>query len=597
MIEYLLNHFKLLLIGMTILAVVVFVSLFFVDAGYGKFYTKRWGPSVGNRLGWILMEAPAFLLMLLLYLHWEVRDSQLSTTHHPLSTFLFLLLFELHYFHRSFIFPFLLRGKSRMPLVIVLMGVLFNSINAFMQAGWLFCLSKQLSPYPYTADWLLSPQFIVGTLVFFAGMGINMHSDYVIRHLRKAGDTRHYLPNRGLYRYVTSANYFGEFVEWCGFALLTWSWSGVVFAFWTFANLGPRAHRIYRRYQQEFPDQMAAHPRKRMIPYVWMLLPLLFIPATASTQSPSHPVTQTIKHSNNQAIKESVPYGNFESWTVRDLKESAIIGGKTKRIYNIGPADTLRENCAYPYNARTPWSSSNAYARVAGVTKTSCTVTPDRSWDGSLCARLETKYEELKVLGINIRILVSGSIFYGHIFEPIPTAYSPYSLMHWGAPFTGRPRALVFDYRSAMPNKGTVTKCKITSHKTIRADDAHEVTLVLQKRWEDKEGNIHALRVGTAMTHIEKPTTGWVKNFRVPVIYGDARKDPAYKDYMKLGPKGLTYYAKNSKGKIVEIQEEGWASPDATPTHAMLMFTASTYEAFVGTIGNTLWLDNVALEY
>ena len=66
---------------------------------------------------------------------------------------------------------------------------------------------------------------------------------------------------------------------------------------------------------------------------------------------------------------------------------------------------------------------------------------------------------------------------------------------------------------------------------------------------------------------------------------------------MKLGPKGITYYAKNSKGKIVEIQEEGWAQPDDTPTHAMLMFTASTHEAFVGTIGNTLWLDNIALEY
>lgn len=570
MIDYLLDNFNWLLIGMSITAVVVFVSLFFVDAGYGKFYTKKWGPTVNNKLGWVLMEAPVFVLMLLFYIVWADKNA--------IVLLLFLLLFELHYFHRSFIFPFLLRGKSRMPLAIVFMGVLFNSLNAFMQAGWLFYLAPQGI---YTAEWLSSPQFIVGTIVFFAGMGINMHSDYVIRHLRKPGDTHHYLPDRGLYRYVTSANYYGEFVEWCGFALLTWSWSGAVFALWTFANLGPRAHRIYKRYQAEFPDQMAARPRKRIIPYVWMLLPLLFIPATASTQT----------------IKRYVPYGKFESWTVRDLKESVIIGGKTKRIYNIGPTDTIRENRAYPYNARTPWSSSNAYARVAGVTKTSCTVTPDRSWDGSLCARLETKYEELKVLGINIKILVSGCIFYGHIFEPIPTANSPYSLMHWGTPFTGRPKALVFDYRSAMPNKGTVTKCKITSHKTIHADDAHEVTLVLQKRWEDKDGNIHALRVGTAMTHIEKPTTGWIKNFRVPVIYGDARKDPAYKDYMKLGPKGLTYYAKNSKGKIVEIQEEGWASPDDTPTHAMLMFTASTYEAFVGTIGNTLWLDNVALEY
>ena len=68
---------------------------------------------------------------------------------------------------------------------------------------------------------------------------------------------------------MTSANYYGEFAEWCGFAILTWSLSGAVFAIWTFANLGPRAHSIYKRYKAEFPEEMAAQPRKRMIPYIW----------------------------------------------------------------------------------------------------------------------------------------------------------------------------------------------------------------------------------------------------------------------------------------------------------------------------------------
>lgn len=579
MIQYLLDNFNWLLVGMSITAVVVFVSLFFVDAGYGKFYTKQWGPSVGNKLGWVLMEAPVFILMLVFYFLWEAPANASGVV--PL---VFLCLFELHYFHRSFIFPFLLKGKSRMPLTIVLMGVLFNSINAFMQAGWLFCLSKAVTPYPYTTAWLTTPQFIIGCILFLGGMAVNIHSDHVIRTLRKPGDTRHYLPNRGLYRHVTSANYFGEFIEWCGFAVLTWSWSGAVFALWTFANLGPRAHRIYKRYQQEFPEQMAAQPRKRLIPFLWMLLmPIIAVGQTTALSQSSQ--------------KEYLPYGKFESWTVRDIKESGIIGGQTKRIYNIGPRDTIRENKAYPYNARTPWSSSNAYAKVMGVTKTSCSVTPARSWDGSLCAKLESKIEELRVLGINVKILVSGCIFYGNIFEPIPTAYNPYTLMNWGAPFTRRPKALVLDYRSAMPNKGTITHSKITSCKTIAGDDAHEITFILQKRWEDSDGNIHALRVGTAMTRIEHPTKGWVKEFRVPVIYGDARRCPKYKDYMRLGPKGLDYYAKNSKGKVVKIQEEGWARADETPTHAMVILTASIHEAFVGTLGNTLWVDNIALEY
>ena len=74
-------------------------------------------------------------------------------------------------------------------------------------------------------------------MLFRSGMFINLHSDHVIRHLRKPGDTRHYLPAKGLYRYVTSANYFGELVEWTGFAILTASPAAWVFVWWTFGVL------------------------------------------------------------------------------------------------------------------------------------------------------------------------------------------------------------------------------------------------------------------------------------------------------------------------------------------------------------------------
>ena len=100
-------------------------------------------------------------------------------------------------------------------------------------------------------------------------MFINIQSDSIIRNLRKPGDTKHYLPKKGLYRYVTSANYLGEFVEWCGFAVLTWSWSGALFAVWTFANLAPRAARIYERYKTEFAGELDTKKVKRMIPFIW----------------------------------------------------------------------------------------------------------------------------------------------------------------------------------------------------------------------------------------------------------------------------------------------------------------------------------------
>ena len=100
-------------------------------------------------------------------------------------------------------------------------------------------------------------------------MLVNRHSDEVIRNLRKPGDTAHYLPQAGLYRYVTSANYFGEIVEWLGWAILTWSWAGLVFFWFTFANLMPRSHSIFRHYQEEFPEEFDAQRLKRVFPFIY----------------------------------------------------------------------------------------------------------------------------------------------------------------------------------------------------------------------------------------------------------------------------------------------------------------------------------------
>ncbi len=175
-------------------------------------------------------------------------------------------LFLLHYFQRSFIFPLLMRGKSKMPVVIMLLGLIFNTLNAYLIAGWLFV---EAPAGTYTIDWLLSPQFVLGTIVFFTGMGINLHSDYIIRHLRKPGDTKHYIPRKGFYKYVTSANYFGELTEWAGYAVLTWSPAGLLFVIWTFANLGPRAKSLTAKYEEEFGEEYKKLHKKYLIPFIW----------------------------------------------------------------------------------------------------------------------------------------------------------------------------------------------------------------------------------------------------------------------------------------------------------------------------------------
>ena len=253
---------------------------------------------------------------------------------------------------------------------------------------------------------------------------------------------------------------------------------------------------------------------------------------------------------------EKVPFGDFEQWAVRFITESQIIGGQEKTLYVIGPDDTIHSNAPYDYK-NTIWSSSNAFAKVMGVVKTSTNVTPDKGPNGK-CAKLVTQFASCKVAGlINIKVLAAGSIFWGKMLEPVTGVNEPYAFMDWGIPFTKRPKALVLNYKTTIPNEGKLVKG--TTFRTIEYDgyDPAEILFILQYRWEDDKGNIHAKRVGTAACHIGKTSNGWVKDFRVPVIYGDARKSKDYKPYMDLVSGEKTMYALNGKGKKKTIQEDG----------------------------------------
>lgn len=253
------EQFNTLLYIMSLVGLIVFVVLYFVDAGYGKMISAKWGPVISNKIGWVLMECPVFLVMLYFWAKSEVRFQ--------LPYLVFFLLFQLHYFQRSFVFPLLLKGNSKMPIVIMGMSIVFNLTNGYIQGRWLFELAPDYSPY--NAAWIHSWQFIAGTVIFFIGMIINLHSDHVIRTLRQPGDTKHYLPRKGMYRYVTSANYLGEIIEWAGFALLTWSFAGLAFLWFTIANLVPRSNSIWHKYKTEFPEEFGKLNLKRIIPFIY----------------------------------------------------------------------------------------------------------------------------------------------------------------------------------------------------------------------------------------------------------------------------------------------------------------------------------------
>ena len=293
---------------------------------------------------------------------------------------------------------------------------------------------------------------------------------------------------------------------------------------------------------------------------------------------------------------EPVPFGDFEHWTVRHIRESSIVGGEVKTLYVVGPDATIEKNAPYDY-AKTIWASSNAYARVSGVTKTSVTMEPDKGPMGT-CARLTTRFASCKVAGlVEIKVLATGALYWGKMLEPIPSVKNPYSYMDWGIPFTKRPSALVLDCKAEMPATGMLTKGTTFRQQEFPGEDPCQILLLLQYRWEDDEGNIHAKRVGTAVRRIAKSTNGWVTGFRVPVVYGDASKQADYQDYIELLQGKQALYALNSRGQRKPILEEGWAEAGSPVTHAVLQITAGSCGAFVGALGNTLWVDNVRMEY
>ncbi len=299
-----------------------------------------------------------------------------------------------------------------------------------------------------------------------------------------------------------------------------------------------------------------------------------------------------------ETTEKAVPikYGDMDQWVVRHIKESGIIGGNTKTLYEIGPNSTIDGNIAYENAGGSPWASSNVMAKVMGVVKTNTSVYREKRGDG-YCAKLTTHIESVKVLGLmNINVLAAGSIFLGDMQEPITSPKGGEKYLNFGVPFTGKPKALRYDYRISVAGDKNRIKLNGFSHKqTVEGQDYATTVFLLQKRTEDANGNITAKRVGTMVVRYGTSTNGWVNNATYTILYGDIRNNPEY-DEESMGLR-QTDYARNSKGESVLVRETGWASASEQPTHMVLQFSSSHGGAFVGTPGNTMWVDNVELVY
>ncbi|UCG54380.1 MAG: DUF1295 domain-containing protein [Dehalococcoidia bacterium] len=247
--------FDTLLVSWFVLALAVFITLFFIAAPYGRHSRRGWGPSINNRLSWIVMEAPAPIVFFTLFV---LGDNRITPT-----ILVFLALWLLHYIHRAFIYPFGLQtSTNRIPVFIIITAIFFNTINGYLNGRYIFTFSSG-----YTNEWLTDPRFIAGLILFIVGFIINRQADNSLRQLRRPDECDYKISNSGLFRLISCPNYFGEIMIWSGWALSTWSLPGLAFAAWTFANLSPRAwahHMWYRKHFTNYPPE-----RKALIPKIW----------------------------------------------------------------------------------------------------------------------------------------------------------------------------------------------------------------------------------------------------------------------------------------------------------------------------------------
>ena len=269
---------------------------------------------------------------------------------------------------------------------------------------------------------------------------------------------------------------------------------------------------------------------------------------------------------------EPIPFGDFEHWKSSTIKESSLIGGQTKTLYKIGGS----------------WSSSNAHAKAFGIDKVSVSVTPEKRGEGT-CCRMESTLETVSAIGIDFKALATGSIFTGKMIDVVGMKQSndPNSAIDMGVPFTGRPSALILDYKALIQDAAAVYAPAKTKVKEVAGHDKGHITLILQHRWEEN-GHVYAYRVGTAVQYINQ-TTDWKNDFRLPIVYGDAGK--ASKELSNNRHK-----THNSEGKMVCIEEVDFRE-DVQPTHLIIQISAGSMPPFTGCPGNTIWVDNIKLVY
>jgi len=288
-------------------------------------------------------------------------------------------------------------------------------------------------------------------------------------------------------------------------------------------------------------------------------------------------------------------YSSLDFWFSRKVKESILLSGKTIDLFGVGKVDSKSDFYDTKLkDQKSPWGTTNIYSKMVldlGNTR----VYPEKRGSG-YCARLETGIRKDNIAGLKVEVLIAGTLFVGELIEPVRGLKDPLKNVNQGIPFNKKPKAVRFDYKYRVGNQRVKA---IYSVDPAEGTDKAEFCLILQKRWEDKNGNVFATRIGGARQFFTGKVDQWINGATFPVTYGDVTGLPEY-DARTMGliPSVGEVYVKNSQNEMVPLVETGWGKPEDTPTHLIFYFTSS-YQGILykGSPETVFWVDNIEFVY
>lgn len=230
-----------------------------IEAPYGRYVegaSKLYGCQINGLFAWVVQEIPNLFALVICTMYADPKTLESPTN------VILLAMFGIHYVNRTLIFPFRIRGGKNCAFMPFAMATAFCTVNGYLQCRTL----TQYKVYP--EEHIYSLQFVVGVTLWAFGFWTNLEADDILRNLRKPGDKKYYIPKGGMFDYVSGANFFGEILEWTGFALAAGTPVAMCFAATTALNIGPRAVQHHRWYLTKFKGEYPQE-RRALIPFIF----------------------------------------------------------------------------------------------------------------------------------------------------------------------------------------------------------------------------------------------------------------------------------------------------------------------------------------